>query len=351
MPARPRNPRGRSLRQQGRSTSPSAQPGEEAFEKALRPRTMEEFVGQGKARENLKLYIEAVKMRGEALDHVLLSGAPGLGKTTLAGIIANELGAGFHATSGPAVERAGDLVGILSGLEAGDVFFIDEIHRIPVQVAEYLYAAMEEFAIDVVIDRGPAARSIRMPLQRFTLVGATTREGLLSGPFRGRFGIREKLDYYPPEDLVQIVRRSAAILSVPVEEAAAQKLACHARGTPRIANRFLKRARDVATVEGDGKVTPEVAMRSLGMLGVDEAGLCETDRRILKVLLDHGGAPVGLKTIAVSVSEEEDTIEEVYEPYLIRQGLLRKTPKGRVLSPKGRERLGAPRAPDQAGLF
>jgi Holliday junction DNA helicase RuvB len=313
---------------------------------------MEEFIGQTRSRENLALYVEAASRRGEALDHVLLSGSPGLGKTTLAGIIANELGVNLRATSGPALERAGDLVGLLTQLEHRDCLFIDEIHRVPVQVGEYLHAAMEDYRIDIVIDRGPAARSVRMPLQRFTLIGATTREGLLSGPFRARFGIHEKLEFYPPEDLAGIVKRSASILGTEVDAAAALEIARRARGTPRVANRFLRRIRDVAEVEGKECVSVDCAAAGLERLGVDDVGLDPMDRKILQAILRHGGGPVGLKTVAVTVGEEEDTIEEVYEPFLIQQGFLRKTPKGRLLGPRAYEHMGeAPPADPQGRLF
>jgi len=323
-----------------REVSGAVVSGEEAFERTLRPQVLSEFVGQTQMRENLALYIEATKRRGEALDHVLLSGSPGLGKTTLAGIISNELGVTLHQTSGPALDRAGDLVGLLTQLDNRDVLFIDEIHRVPVQVAEYLHAAMEDYVVDVVIDRGPGARSVRIPLQRFTLVGATTREGLLSGPFRARFGIHEKLDFYPPDDLAEIVRRSAGILAMRIDDDAAVEIATRARGTPRVANRFLRRIRDVAEVSECACVTLDLAREGLRRLGVDVAGLDPMDRKILTVIHNHGGGPVGLKTIAVSVGEEEDTVEEVYEPFLIQQGFLQKTPKGRLLGRRAYEHLG-----------
>jgi Holliday junction DNA helicase RuvB len=322
---------------------------DEVFDRSLRPRRIEEFIGQDRSRENLALYIEAAKRRGEALDHVLLSGAPGLGKTTLAGIMANELAVSMHQTSGPALDRPGDLVGLLTDLDERDVLFIDEIHRVPAQVAEYLHAAMEDYAVDVVIDRGPGARSLRMPLKHFTLVGATTREGLLSGPFRARFGIQEKLEFYPPEDLARIVKRSASILDMEVDERAADEIAKRARGTPRIANRFLRRVRDVAEVSGSKQVTLDVANEGLRRLGVDEVGLDAMDRKILDTLHRHAGTAVGLKTIAVSVGEEQDTIEEVYEPFLIQQGFLLKSPKGRLLGRRAYEHMGYgdyPCAPD-----
>ena len=339
-----------------REVSATPRPGEEAFEKSLRPLRFDEFIGQSRARENLALYIEAAKRRDEALDHVLISGSPGLGKTTLAGIVANELGVTFRVTSGPAIERAGDLVGLLTQLEARDVLFIDEVHRIPVQVEEYLHAAMEDYRIDIMIDHGPGARSVPLPLQRFTLIGATTREGLLSGPFRARFGIHEKLEFYPPDTLAEIGRRSARILDMDIREDAAHEIARRARGTPRVANRFLRRIRDVAEVAGEKCVTADCALEGLKRLGVDEHGLDAMDRKILNAILRHGGVPVGLKTIAVSVSEEDDTIEEVYEPFLIQQGFLRKTPKGRLLGRRAYDLLGVepgdpPPTDGQARLF
>ncbi len=310
-------------------------PDDRALDTALRPRRFEEFVGQRRAIENLALYVEAARRRlrrngsSPPMDHLLLSGLPGLGKTTLAHLVANEAGARIRATSGPAIEKPGDLAGILTNLERGDCLFIDEIHRLPAAVEEYLYSAMEDFAIDIVIDQGPAARTIKIDLRPFTLIGATTREGLLTAPLRSRFGVLEKLDLYPAEDLERIVLRSAGLLGVEIEPAAARLLAERARGTPRLANRFLRRMRDVAEVRGAGRVTREVAESGLRMLGVDEHGLDGTDRKILDVLVRHGGAPVGLKTIAVVVGEEEGTIEDVYEPFLIQRGFLSKTPRGR----------------------
>ncbi len=313
---------------------------DDAFDRSLRPKRLSEFVGQERTSGNLALYIEAAKRRGEALDHCLLSGAPGLGKTTLAGIMANEIGVALHITSGPALDRPGDLVGLLTDLDERDVLFIDEIHRIGPQISEYLHAAMEDYAVDVIIDRGPGARSLRMPLKHFTLVGATTREGLLSGPIRARFGIQEKLEYYPADDLAKIVKRSASILDMEIDEGATTEIAKRARGTPRIANRFLRRVRDVAEVSGSKLVTLDVANEGLERLGVDEIGLDAMDRKIMDTLHRHAGSAVGLKTIAVSVGEEQDTIEEVYEPFLIQQGFLRKTPKGRLLGKRAYEHMG-----------
>jgi holliday junction DNA helicase RuvB len=313
---------------------------EAEYETALRPRTLAEFVGQAQVKENLSVYIAAARQRKEPLDHLLLNGMPGLGKTTLANLIAHEMGVGMHATSGPALERAGDLVSLLTNLGRGDVLFIDEIHRMPRAVEEYLYSAMEDWHIDIMLDQGPAARSVRITLQPFTLVGATTREGLLSAPFRARFGVLERLDPYPPSDLAVILRRSAGLLGVPLEEAANELIARRARGTPRVANRILKRLRDVAQVKGDGRITAAVAEQGLRMLSIDALGLTELDRRILRVLAD-AGAPVGLKTLAVAVGEEEDTIEDAYEPHLIREGLVQKTPRGRQLTERGTTALGA----------
>ncbi len=336
-----------------RPVSGRALPGDEVLDRTLRPATFAEFIGQEGLKRNFQVYIGAARKRGEPLDHVLLSGPPGLGKTTLAGIIAHEMGAGFRTTSGPALERPGDLVGLLTGLEAGDVLFIDEVHRTGPVVEEYLYSAMDDFRIDVVIDKGPGARAVKIDLKPFTLVAATTREGLLTGPFRSRFGIPEKLAFYPPEDLARIVARSAGILGVEINEAGALELASRARGTPRVANRFLKRVRDLAEVEGAAAVSAEVARKGLAMLSVDERGLDDMDRQILNAVRKHGGGPVGLKTIAVTVGEEEDTITEVYEPFLIQRGFLQKTPKGRCLSPAGWEALGEepPAGKGQPQLF
>ncbi|MFH1422155.1 MAG: Holliday junction branch migration DNA helicase RuvB [Planctomycetota bacterium] len=309
------------------------------FEASIRPRSFKEFIGQKQSAENLKVYVAAAKKRKEPLDHVLLSGPPGLGKTTLATIISNELGAEIKSSSGPVMERPGDLAGILTSLQKGDVIFIDEIHRMPKIVEEYLYSAMEDYEINIVLDQGPSARSIKIPLQHFTLIGATTREGLLTSAFRARFGILEKLNFYPAEEIFEIIQRSAKILSVEIDYEAAELLSQRARGTPRIANRLLHRIRDVAQVKGKGIITKEIAMLGLSMLGIDSEGLDITDRKILEVIMSHGGGPVGLKTIAVSVGEEEDTIEDVYEPYLIQQGFLQKTLRGRMASEKALSHL------------
>lgn len=313
---------------------------DEPYERSLRPRGFDEFIGQPRIKENLRIYIQAAKQRGEPLDHVLLSGPPGLGKTTLAGILAREMGAQLHSTSGPALKIPGDLVGVLTSLGAGDVLFIDEVHRMPPVVEEYLYPAMEDGHIDVIMDQGRAAKALRFNIKPFTAIGATTRDGLLSGPFRERFGIPCKLEFYDPDEILQIVLRSAGLLEIKIDDGGAHEIARRSRRTPRVANRLLRRSRDVAQVEGDGVITDAIAQRSLKMLGIDEAGLDAKDREILGVLLSHGGGPVGLKTIAVTVGEEDETVEEVYEPYLIRQGFLAKSPKGRIATPRAWEHLG-----------
>jgi len=313
---------------------------EDTVENSLRPTSLNEFVGQKRIKYNLGLYIEATKAREEALDHVLLSGPPGLGKTTMAHIIADGLDVELKATSGPALERAGDLVGILTSLGKNDVLFIDEIHRLSTVVEELLYQAMEEQVVDIVIDSGPNARSLKLTIQPFTLIGATTREGFLSAPFRSRFGILEKFDLYPMEELEELLNRSAGILSVSINEKALPLLAQCSRGTPRVANRILRRVRDVCQVKKLDNINEQLATEALGMLGIDSDGLDQMDRQILKVICNHGGQAVGLKTIAVSVGEEESTIEDVYEPYLIREGFLYKSSRGRLPSEKATTRFG-----------
>ncbi|OGW77242.1 MAG: Holliday junction DNA helicase RuvB, partial [Omnitrophica bacterium RIFCSPHIGHO2_02_FULL_49_9] len=303
------------------------------FEATLRPTRLDEFVGQKKIKDNLAVYIEAAQKRKEPLDHSLLFGPPGLGKTTLAYILAKEMNANIRATSGPVLERPGDLAGIITNLEEGDIFFIDEIHRLSHVVEEYLYSAMEEFCLDIMLDKGPSARSVRINLPRFTLIGATTRSGLLTSPLRSRFGIVERLNYYLDEELSAIVMRSARLLGVVTETSGAYEIARRSRGTPRIANRLLRRVRDFAQVKSDGKVTAHVADEALKMLEVDTYGLDQMDHKILRFILKEcGGGPVGLNTLAVAVGESSETIEEIYEPYLIQKGFLRRTPSGRVLT-------------------
>lgn len=306
-----------------------------AYENQLRPKVFSDFPGQHQIKENLEIYIRAAQKRGEPLDHILFSGPPGLGKTTLAGIISSEMTTEMRVTSGPALERPADLAGLLTGLQEGEILFIDEIHRLSAVVEEYLYSAMEDWAIDVVMESGLYAKSVHLSIPRFTLIGATTRAGLLTAPFRARFGIQERLEYYSPECLTQILHRSARILNIGIDEEGALEIARRCRGTPRIANRFLSRVRDVADVKGNGTINREFACIGLAMLGVDENGLTDMDRRYIECLSRHNGGPVGLKTIAMSVGEEDDTLENVYEPYLIREGYVSKTPQGRKLAPKG----------------
>ncbi len=302
-------------------------------EKNLRPKILEEYIGQEKAKKNLKVYIEAAKQRGEALDHVLFFGPPGLGKTTLSGIIANEMGTHMKITSGPAIGRPGEMAAILSGLQEGDVLFVDEIHRLNRQVEEVLYPAMEDFAIDIMIGKGAAARSIRLDLPRFTLVGATTRAGLLSAPLRDRFGVIHHMEFYTVEELQTIILHSAVKLAVEIEEDGAYEIARRSRGTPRLANRLLKRVRDFAQVKYDGRITREVAAFSLDLLEVDKLGLDQNDRSILLTIIEKfGGGPVGLDTLAASIGEDAGTIEDVYEPFLVQNGLIDRTPKGRTAS-------------------
>jgi Holliday junction DNA helicase RuvB len=329
---------------------PTAEPAERAAETALRPVSLAEFIGQEELKAQLRLAIEAAQQRGEALEHTLLSGPPGLGKTTLAQILAHELGVAFVPTSGPVIERPGDLAGLLTRLLPGDVLFIDEIHRLNSLVEEYLYPAMEDFRIDVMIDRGPAARSVRLTLNHFTLVGATTRTGLLTSPLRARFGLSARIDYYGAPELAQVITRAARLLAVEIEAEAALELARRARGTPRVANRLLRRARDFAQVRAQGRIDREVVHEALRLLKVDERGLDSMDRRVLATLIDKfSGGPVGLSTLAVSIGEEPDTLADVYEPYLIEEGLLHRTPRGRVATALAYAHLGRPYVPGDRG--
>jgi Holliday junction DNA helicase RuvB len=312
-----------------------------ALEMTLRPSLFSDFTGQPKVRERLEIAVAAARQRGEALDHILLNGPPGLGKTTLANILAKAMGASLKSTSGPTIEKAGDLAGLLTNLEAGDVLFIDEIHRLQKTIEEYLYPAMEDFKLDIIIDQGPNARSVRLNLPRFTLIGATTRSGLLSAPLLTRFPIRERLDYYQCDQLEKIVVRSANLLNVAVDTAGAHEIARRSRGTPRIANNLLRRVRDFAQVRGDGRITASIADQSLAMLEIDENGLDEMDKRILEAIITKfGGGPVGVGSLAVAVGEEPDTLEEVYEPYLIMEGYLKRTSQGRVATELSYQKLG-----------
>lgn len=314
-----------------------------AVELSLRPRYLSEYIGQNQVKENLKIYIEAAKMRKEALDHVLLYGPPGLGKTTLANIIANELGVSLRTTSGPAIERPGDLAALLTNLQKGDVLFIDEIHRLHRTVEEVLYPAMEDFALDIMIGKGPSARSVRLDLPPFTLIGATTRAGLLSAPLRDRFGVVSRLEFYTVDELSYIVSRGAEILDIDILGDAASEIALRSRGTPRIANRLLKRVRDYAQVRGDGVITPDVTQEALQMLQVDPMGLDLIDHKMLNAMIhSFRGGPVGLDTIAATIGEESQTIEDVYEPYLLQIGFLQRTPRGRVVTPAAYSHLGIP---------
>ena len=317
------------------------QKGEKDFENALRPLRFGDFSGQQKVVDNLEVFVEAAKYRGEPLDHTLLHGPPGLGKTTLSNIIANELGVGFKITSGPVLDKPGDLAGILTSLEPRDVLFIDEIHRLSPVVEEYLYSAMEDYRIDIMIDKGPSARSIQIDLNPFTLVGATTRSGLLTAPLRARFGINLHLEYYDPATLTRIIKRSAAILNVPIDDDAALEISRRSRGTPRIANALLRRVRDFAQVKGSGRINTEIANIALSSLNIDQYGLDEIDNKILLTIIDKfRGGPVGVSTIATAIGEDAGTVEEVYEPYLIMEGFIKRTPRGRVVTPLAYKHLG-----------
>jgi len=335
-------------------TTPEALADESVVELSLRPQRLAEFIGQEKVKENLRVYIDAALGRREPLDHTLFFGPPGLGKTTLAELMAREMGVNIRTTSGPALEKPGDLVSTLTNLRAGDILFIDEIHRLRPVIEEYLYPAMEDYRIDIRLSEGPKAQTISMPIERFTLVGATTRLGMLTAPMRARFGIELRLNYYPPEDLEQVVLRTASFLKVVVEDDAATELAQRARGTPRVANRLLRRIRDFAQVKGNGIITRDLARRFLQMLEVDEVGLDDMDGRILRLIIEkHDGGPVGVANIAAAIGEDPGTIEEVYEPFLVQNGYLQRTPRGRVATAQAYRHLGytPPSRGDQATLF
>lgn len=330
----------------------ASQNSDQEYDKVLRPRTLSDFAGQPSVVQNLEIFVKAAKLRGESLDHVLLHGPPGLGKTTLANIIANELGVGFKVTSGPVLDKPGDLAGLLTNLNEGDVLFIDEIHRLSPVVEEYLYSAMEDYVIDILIDSGPNARSVQITLNPFTLIGATTRSGLLTSPLRARFGINSRLEYYDSETLTAIVERSSGLLSIPIDEEAAYKIASRSRGTPRIANALLRRVRDFAQIKGTGVIDEAITSIALSALNVDESGLDEMDIRILKCIIEKfNGGPVGLTTIATAIGENAGTLEEVYEPFLIQEGFLLRTPRGRKATERAFRHLGKDLGWTQGGLF